>query len=86
MINMNSFTSMQKNHFGNFTYIANKQSNIMSSGERQGSTDTQTENTYQTDEKGYRGVHHKHFEDINEEEDENGGDHGEMFVEIVQSH
>ena len=81
MMNMNSFTTRQQNHFGNFTYISNKNSNIMLSGASSPTADNQTIDTSSKDEKYSKNVSNRHFEDINEEEDD--GDHAEMFVEIV---
>ena len=84
MINMNSFSSKQKNHFGNFTYISNRASNIGANSTADGNKSYPPSHNA-INHPGHRMVSKTTAVDEEDENKENDDDHGEMFVEIVAS-
>ena len=83
MMNMNSFSTKQKNHFGNFTYISNKASNIGATSQDGNKGHSTSHNAI--NHPGHRMVSKTTAVDEEDENKENDDDHGEMFVEIVAS-
>lgn len=76
LMNMSSFTTRQQNHFEYFTYISNRQSNV-------GAPPTINDGK-PIMHSGHRMVSKTTAVDEEDnEEDGDGGDHGEMYVEIV---